>query len=53
MTRLRPLDGGGQHRVVARSPRACVGAGANPEALYGMLAPLVVAVASWVVVERT
>lgn len=30
-----------------------MGAEANPEVLYGMLAPLVVAVVSWVVVERT
>ena len=30
-----------------------LGAEANPEALYGMLAPLVVEVVSWVVVERT
>jgi len=30
-----------------------VGAGANPEVLYGMLAPLMVAVVSWVVIERT
>ena len=30
-----------------------VGAGANPEVLYGMLAPLVVAVVSWIVIERT
>ena len=26
---------------------------ANPEVLYGMLAPLVVAVVSWIVIERT
>ena len=30
-----------------------VGPGANPEVLYGMLAPLVVAVVSWIVIERT
>jgi len=30
-----------------------VGAEANPEVLYGMLAPLVVAVGSWMVIERT
>jgi len=29
------------------------GAGANPEVLYGMLAPLVIAAGSWVVTERT
>lgn len=29
------------------------GANANPEVLYGMLAPLVIAVASWMVTERT
>jgi hypothetical protein len=29
------------------------GADANPEVLYGMLAPLVIAVGSWVVTERT
>ena len=29
------------------------GADANPEVLYGMLAPLLVAVVSWVVIERT
>jgi hypothetical protein len=30
-----------------------VGPEANPEVLYGMLAPLVVAVVSWIVIERT
>jgi hypothetical protein len=30
-----------------------IGDEANPEVLYGMLAPLLVAVVSWVVVERT
>ena len=30
-----------------------VGPGANPEVLYGMLAPLMVAVVSWIVIERT
>lgn len=30
-----------------------MGDDANPEVLYGMLAPLVVVVVSWVVVERT
>ena len=30
-----------------------VGPDANPEVLYGMLAPLLVVVVSWVVVERT
>ena len=35
--------------VVARM----AGAGANPEVLYGMLGPLVVAAASWIVIERT
>ena len=30
-----------------------VGADANPEVLYGMLAPLLVAAVSWVVIERT
>ena len=29
------------------------GPDANPEVLYGMLAPLVVAVVSWIVIERT
>jgi hypothetical protein len=29
------------------------GPGANPEVLYGMLAPLVVAAVSWIVIERT
>jgi hypothetical protein len=29
------------------------GADANPEVLYGMLAPLLVAAVSWVVIERT
>jgi hypothetical protein len=28
------------------------GAGGNPEVLYGMLAPLLVAVVSWIVIER-
>src|SRR5205823_3666435 len=35
--------------IVAR----VAGAGANPEILYGMLAPLLVAAVSWVVTERT
>ena len=35
--------------IVARA----AGAGANPEILYGMLAPLAVAAVSWVVMERT
>ena len=35
--------------VVARM----AGAGANPEVLYGMLGPLVVAAVSWIVIERT
>ena len=30
-----------------------LGAGANPEVLYGMLAPLAVAAASWIAIERT
>lgn len=35
--------------IVAR----LAGAGANPELLYGMLGPLVAAVLSWIVTERT
>lgn len=35
--------------IVAR----VAGAGASPEVLYGMLAPLVVAAGSWIVTERT